>query len=138
MNPRPVVIDTNVLISAALSPGGSPAQLVRHVLRHERVVFSEHTHAELVTRLYRPKFDRYLTLDLRKRVMHDLEASAMWVVAAPGPRRSRDADDDKFIDTALAARAFVLVTGDKDLLELAEPVAVAIATPAQALALLVH
>ena len=117
MKARRVVIDTNVLISAALSPQGTPAQLLRLVLQSEQLVFSEQTHLELQTRLYRPKFDRYITLDTRRRILHDIEASAHWVVAVPGPRRSRDVDDDKFIDAALAANAVLLATGDRDLLD---------------------
>ena len=62
-----LVLDTNVLISAALSAQGAPAQLLRLVLQDHRLVFSQPTFDELHTRLYRPKFDRYLTLELRFR-----------------------------------------------------------------------
>ena len=50
------VIDSNVWISAALSPSGSPARLVHHVLEHGLPVFSPQTFAELETRLWKPKF----------------------------------------------------------------------------------
>ena len=45
----------------------------------------------------------------------------------------RDADDDKFIHTALAASAAWLVTGDQDLLSVAPIENLEILTPAQAL-----
>jgi predicted nucleic acid-binding protein len=46
---------------------------------------------------------------------------------------SRDADDDKFIHAALAARAPWLVTGDQDLLSIPPMAHLKILTPAQAL-----
>ena len=73
------VLDTNVLISAALSRQGSPYVLVQRVLAEARTVFSEPTFEELRGRLYRPKFDRYISLDMRERVLRDLSASAPWV-----------------------------------------------------------
>jgi hypothetical protein len=59
------VLDTNVLISAALSRQGSPYVLVQRALAEARIVFSEPTFEELRGRLYRPKFDRYISLDMR-------------------------------------------------------------------------
>ena len=119
MTARRVVIDTNVLISAALSPTGAPAKLLGHVLAREQLVFSLPTFAELETRLHRPKFDRYINLDLRKRLLHDLRACALWVQPqANGQTYSRDADDDVFIEAALAADANLICSGDRDLLDL--------------------
>jgi putative PIN family toxin of toxin-antitoxin system len=114
-----VVIDTNIWISAALSRDGAPARLVRQVLEHGLPVFSPASFAELETRLWRPKFDRYLSLELRRQILHDLNAAAHWVVVSPeiaAVSHCRDADDDKFIHAALAAGAAWLVSGDQDLL----------------------
>lgn len=128
-----LVLDTNVLISAALSAPGAPAQLLRRVLQEHRLVFSQATFDELHTRLYRPKFDRYLTLELRQRLLHDFNASAHWVELAAHPAYCRDPDDDKFIATALKAQADALVSGDKDLLEAPPISSLRTLTPAQAL-----
>ncbi len=131
-----VVVDTNVWISAALSKTGTPALVVHHVLRHGLPVFTPSTFDELQTRLWRPKFDRYLSMDLRKRILHDLKAAAMWI-AVPADITSiahrRDPDDDKFIHAALAAKAPWLVTGDQDLLSLNPLVSLQILTPGEAL-----
>ncbi len=113
------VIDTNVWISAALSPKGAPAELVNWVLAHGLPVFSPATFAELESRLWKPKFDRYLSMELRQRILHDLNAAAHWVdVPAEMAQHSycRDVDDDKFIQAALASQTSWLVTGDQDLL----------------------
>jgi len=127
------VIDTNVLISAALLSGSLPAALVSRALRDFRIVFSSATFAELETRLWRPKFDRTITLESRKLLLHDLAAAAEWVEPASVATFSLDPDDDKFVDAALAAKARWLVTGDSDLLTLGQVEDVVILTPAQAL-----
>lgn len=112
-----LVIDTNFLISAALSSKGAPARLVQEVLAQHRLVFSQPTFDELRTRLYRPKFDRYISLEFRERLLHDFKASAHWVDMGESGVYCRDRDDDKFIETALKSQAQYLVSGDSDLLE---------------------
>ena len=134
---RRVVVDTNVWISAALTANGAPAQLARRVLAECMPVLSEATFAELEARLWRLKFDRYLGMDLRQRILHDLDAAAFWVAILPGlaaQRWCRDPDDDHFIRAALAAQAPLLVSGDADLLEVPAIEGLRILTPPQALA----
>ena len=133
-----VVIDTNVLLSAALSPNGAPAQLVDRLLADAQIVFAEQTFAELKSRLWKPKFDRYITMERRQSLLHDFNAVAHWVdvpAQIASVRYARDATDDMFIHAVLAASALRLVTGDDDLLCL-DPIANAelrIVTPRQAL-----
>ena len=129
------VIDTNVWISAFLVRSGTAAQAVRRLLELRRPCFSEATFAELESRLWKPKFDRYLNLEDRRALLHDVQALAHWVEV---PREvatqawCRDTDDDKFIHTALAARAPWLVTGDLDPLSVQAPEGLQILTPADA------
>lgn len=136
MRVKLLVVDTNVWISAALSKTGSPVQVVRHVLAHGLPVFTHSTFEELQTRLWKPKFDRYISMDLRKRILHDIKAAALWVdvptdIAAVA--HSRDPEDDKFVHAALAANAPWLVTGDQDLLSMKPLPGLQILTPADAL-----
>jgi putative PIN family toxin of toxin-antitoxin system len=131
---RLVVLDTNVWLSAALSPNGAPARVVRAVLLQELAVFSDATFAELETRIWKPKFDRYISLEARKSILRDARSAALWVEIPQElaeQRWSRDADDDVFIRTALAAKAFWLVTGDDDLLSVPAIDGLSIVTPAQ-------
>jgi putative PIN family toxin of toxin-antitoxin system len=133
---RLVVLDTNVWLSAALSPNGAPARVVRAVLLQELAVFSDATFAELETRIWKPKFDRYISLEARKSILRDARSAALWVEIPQElaeQRWSRDADDDVFIRTALAAKAFWLVTGDDDLLSVPAIDWLSIVTPAQGL-----
>lgn len=134
-----VVVDTNLWMHGLLMSSGPRAELVRQVLRLGQPVFSAAAFAELKQRLWLPKFDRYVTLEHRKRLLHDIDGCAMWVEVAPeiaGRAFCRNAADDKFIHAALAAGAAWVVTGSKDLLAAAEgvlPHGVHIAGPTDAL-----
>ena len=131
-----VVLDSNVWLSAALSPAGTPSQVLRRVLAYGVPVFSAPTFAELEARIWKPKFDRYLTMEARQGILHDARALGRWVDIPPSisaQRYSRDEDDDKFIHTALAGAAKWLITGDQDLLVIEADLGVHIVTPAQAL-----
>lgn len=143
MTPQRVVIDTNVLISAALSPTGAPAQVVHGVLANHALVFSDATFLELRTRLWKPKFDRYLSLETRTALLHDFNAAAHWIKVPPAlasQRFSRDIDDDMFIHAAIAGDAALLISGDSDLLVLAKQLkkqhALDICNPASGLVLI--
>jgi putative PIN family toxin of toxin-antitoxin system len=131
-----VVIDTNVWLSAALSPRGLPAQLVRRVLAQGVPVFSAATFAELETRIWKPKFDKYIDMGARQGLLHDTNALSVWVdppESITAQRFCRDVEDDKFIHAAQAASAAWLVTGDQDLLVIDMDLGVRIVTPASAL-----
>lgn len=131
-----VVVDTNVWLSAALSPAGAPSQALRRVLAYGVPVFSQPTFAELEARIWKPKFDYYLTMQARQEILHDARALGYWVEISPSisaQRFSRDEDDDKFIHTALAGAAKWLIIGDLDLLSIEADSGVRIIAPAQAL-----
>ena len=112
-----LVIDTNILINDAMSAQGAPAKLVRLALAQHRLLFSQATLSELRTRIYRPKFDRYISLESRESLLHDFNASALWVDVGEPAVYCQDRDDDHFIELALKAQAHYLVSGDKDLPE---------------------
>ncbi len=114
-----VVVDTNVLLSAALSPRGTPAKLLDCLLVEGGLVFSETTFSELETRIWKPKFDRYITIERRQSLLREFNASAFWVEvpeAIADQAFSRDPDDDAFIHTAMSAEVSRLISGDDDLL----------------------
>lgn len=131
-----VVIDTNVWISAALQPQGVPGQVVRWVLAYGLPVFSEVTFDELRSRLWKPKFDRWLSIEQRKLLLHDADALALRVAPAgdlTAQAFSRDRDDDAFIHAALAANAQALISGDQDLLAVTAALPFPILSPTEAL-----
>lgn len=133
---RLVVLDANAWLSATLSPNGTPAQVVRAVLLQGLAVFSEAAFAEQETHLWKPKFDRYISLEARKAILRDSRAAAFWVAIPPelaDQHWSRDPDGDVFIRTALAAQAPWLMTGAADLLSVPAIEGLSIFTLAQGL-----
>ncbi|NKC15733.1 MAG: putative toxin-antitoxin system toxin component, PIN family [Gammaproteobacteria bacterium] len=128
-NNKRFVFDTNVLISAALSSNTTPAKAFDHALKLGRIVLCQETFDELVSRLLRPKFDRYITRERRMEILDDLLAFCHWVSATGSLRVCRDKDDDKFIEAAINADAGIVVSGDQDLLVIGEYQGVKIVNP---------
>ena len=116
MKAERVVLDTNVLISAALQPNGSPRAAV-DALRAVRgvLLFSDETFDELQTRLHRAKFDKYVSQNSRSIFLAQLETVSEWVSIVGAKLGCRDPDDDKLLETALMGEADCIVTGDQDL-----------------------
>ncbi len=136
MKIKSVVIDTNVLISAALSPHGLPAKVVKYFISNSRIVFSEETYEEFQSRIWRPKFDRYISRESRKSLLLDFSNIADWVEISGELKISRDTDDDKFLEVAIKANATLLVSGDRDLTDLKSVEEIPIVTPAEFVELL--
>ncbi len=136
MKVKSAVIDTNVLISAALSPNGTPAKVVKHFITNGRIIFSDETYEEFSTRIWRPKFDPYISREKRKSLLMDFSNIADWFEISGDLKACRDPDDDKFLELAIKANAWILVSGDRDLTDLSEIEGIPIVTPAKCLALI--
>ena len=129
-----LVVDTNVLISAALSSAGAPAMLLDQLqITRTALVFSEPTMAELATRLLRTKFDRYVDRDTRTRFLAEIDAVAEFVGITGAPMGCRDRSDDIFLETALTADCRLIISGDQDLQTLDPWRDIRILSPAEAL-----
>lgn len=128
------VLDSNVLISAALSAKGAPAQLLDAIWEHRGVlIFSSETFSELESRLIGEKFDRYISRLDRVQLLAELDSVAEFVEITGAPMGCRDRDDDLILETALNGDADLIVSGDQDLLVLHPWRAIEILSPAQAL-----
>jgi len=124
-----VVLDTNVLISAALSRLGKPFECLDWVLDNATLIVARELLEELETRLTRPKFSKYVDDSRRRAFVAELGLSAVRVELSGGVRVCRDPDDNKLLEAAVAGRADCLVTGDRDLLILDHFEGIPIVTP---------
>ena len=100
-----VVLDTNVLISAFLSPLGKPFACLSWVLDNATLIVSRELLEELESRLARPKFARYLDESRRRAVVADLALNAVQVGLSGTVKVCRDPDDNKLLEIAAAGRA---------------------------------
>jgi putative PIN family toxin of toxin-antitoxin system len=128
------VLDTNILISRLLVPGGVAARAVDHALARGILLVSEATLAELAEVLGRPKFDPYASREDRQRFIGLMGGVSRIVYVERKIQACRDPKDDKFLDVALAGGARAIVTGDRDLLALNPFHDVPIISPAEFLA----
>ena len=133
MKAERLVIDSNVWIAALISPTGAARQLVDAVLDNDiDILMSEATFTELVSRLDRPKFDRYREPEAWNLFLSELVELALWLEdAGTATGISRDPDDDKFLALTAIGQADAIISGDRDLLELVTYEGIPIFTPAQ-------
>ena len=135
MRAERVVLDTNILISAALVPNSVPYLVLGAVRSASGVVlFSDETFDELHTRIRYLKFDRYVSREARVLYLAQLRDISEWVRISGVRLGCRDPDDDKFLETAIEGNADCLVTGDADLLIMSPFRDIVILNPAEFLA----
>jgi uncharacterized protein len=128
-----VVIDANVLVSAALArdPAAPSVRAFDAMLDGRiEVVGCPALLGEVAAVLDRDRLRRYLSIEEARRFVADV-ASVMTLAADPSPPYPavcRDPGDDYLVAFARAVRVDALVTGDRDLLELVDA-SVAVITP---------
>ncbi len=116
-----VVIDTNVLVSALLSRDGKCARILKKIIDGYFTNFtSEDILFELYNVLHRPKFLAVLSKEDIDKYLSLIRSVSVLVKTRTKINICRDLDDNKFIETAYDACAFIIVTGDPDLLVLRE------------------
>ncbi len=124
----PGVFDCGVLISAIGWCGNPRDALELVALGQARAILSAETWSECRQRVPEVLAERRPEID-PSPILGWFAAAAHFVEPAPlGKQRSRDVKDDRYLAAALAAGA-VLVTNDRDLLDLGKPFGVAILTP---------
>ncbi len=117
------VPDPNVLVSAAISPGSPPRQiLIAWTNERFELIVSPSVLDELADVLARPKFRRFITTATAVAFIDGLAADATIATDPPDPSNVfPDPDDDYLIALARAARADYRVSGDRHLLDLTDP-----------------
>lgn len=114
-----VLIDTNVLISAALSANGVPYQAYKKAVTHPNHGLICEQNVDELKRIFNKKFPIRLTaLDkFLSTALLTLELVAIPDEESPIETQIRDINDRPILRAAIAANADILLTGDKDFLE---------------------
>lgn len=106
------VLDTNVVVSALISPFGNEARVLLEVHRGENTpCFSSAIQEEYVGVLTRPKFG--FTREEVQHLIQLLQTEGLKFEAPTKKRASPDPKDEPFVACALASGADFLVTGNK-------------------------
>lgn len=136
-----VVLDTNTLVSAVISPGGPPRRLLDGARAQAFELCSSATPlAELLDLLSREKFAARLAQAgiTPQGVVGELRHMATMATPQVVPRViEHDADDDHVLACALAGQTDSIVSGDKHLLGLdGQYQGIRIVAPAEAVELI--
>ena len=106
-----LVIDTDIVVSAALKPDGlQRTVLVLAVTRPARLYVTHAVLAEYRELLARPEFK--IRKGLRQQLLQLLTNRAHLVEPVRVLQVAKDPDDNKFVECADAARADYLITGN--------------------------
>ena len=113
-----LVLDTNVLVSAILSPASISAKILNWGEDNGVILYSTATLTEVLSVLGRSKFSKYIDRDDIDGLSIRIKTVWLFVEIFNQVQLCRDPKDDKFIDLALNGEASYLITGDSDLLVL--------------------
>ena len=113
-----VVLDTNVLISAILIEGSIADMALTKAEKYYEILSSDKIYDELIKILMLPKFDKYVSLYQRRKFIESFENKATFVKVEEVINVCRDPKDDMFLELAVSGNANIIISGDKDLLDL--------------------
>lgn len=112
---RRVVLDTGVLVSAAIRPQSIPALALEKALLQFEVCISHDTLQELETVLQRPKFERYLPAVRRAAFVSGFRDHVALFEVTQGVTDCSDPKDNMFLALADTAMAELIVSSDPHL-----------------------
>ena len=113
-----LVLDTNVLVSAILSPNSISAKILNWGEDNSVILYSDATLTEVLSILKRSKFSKYIDHGDIDGLSIRIKTVWLLIKILNQVQLCRDPKDDKFIDLALNGNASHLITGDNDLLVL--------------------
>ncbi len=113
---RLIVLDTNIIISAALVKEGKARKALDKAQETGVVLMSLPVLSELEEVITRHKFDKYITVVERKLFLASFVKTVKFVEVVEKIETCRDPKDDKYLELAVSGHATYIVTGDSDLL----------------------
>ena len=115
---RRIVLDTGVLVSAAIRPQSVPALALEKALPQFDVCASHATLQELETVLMRPKFDPYLPGKQREAFVAGIRAHVTLIEVTQVITDCSDPKDNMFLALADTAMAELIVSSDPHLTDM--------------------
>jgi putative PIN family toxin of toxin-antitoxin system len=107
-----LVLDTNIIVSALLSPQGLPARILNLVLnRSAAIVYDNNVLAEYVDILSRERLK--INQGLKNLVIDFIEKEGIYTIAAPQSLKFVDEDDRIFYELYKSGDVDYLITGNK-------------------------
>ena len=111
-----VVVDCNVLNSAALSENGTAAKALKVVENSHLMMMSAKTLVEFSDTILKTKFDKYFSpIDIRFAIITKYSNACELIEPFHRIRICRDPKDDMYLELALSGKADVIISGDPDL-----------------------
>jgi len=124
-----IVLDTNVLMSGIFWSGYPQKILNRWHDKKIQFILSAEIIEEYV-RVGNILNKKYQSININPLLDLIVKRSKLVCQLSLSEKISRDSDDDKFIATALAGKCSIIVSGDKDLLDIKEYANIKILSPA--------
>lgn len=110
------MLDTNVVVSAALLAGSVPRRAFDKALDEGKILISVPVLWELAEVLSRKKLNKYLLEDERMRFLVGLLKEIELVEITEQITDCRDVKDNKFLELVVCGKADCIISGDDDLL----------------------
>ena len=92
-------------------------------------MFSKATEKELEEIFFRRKFDPYTTVEERTEFLHYFFQQATRIEVTKTVSICRDSKDNMILELAVSGQADVIITGDKDLLDLSAFEGISVLSP---------
>lgn len=115
---RRVVIDTGVLVSAAIRTESTPALALKKALLYFDVCVSGETWLELESVLLRDKFNRYTTPSVRRLFLNGLRQHVIMCMVTLQVTDCPDPKDNKFLALAETIEAELIIASDPHLTDM--------------------
>jgi putative PIN family toxin of toxin-antitoxin system len=107
-----VVLDTNIIVSALLSPQGLPAKILNLVLNGSVIIiYDNNIMAEYVDVLGRGRLK--INKELRELIIDFIAKEWEYTIAEPQRKKFDDEDDKKFYELYKSGGVDYLITGNR-------------------------
>ncbi len=108
-----VVLDASTFVSAALKANSIPERaLLQAMTPPNRLLLSQAVEDEYRAVIFRPKFDRFVAVERRQRILDLVIVAAERCEPIEVVQECQDPKDDKYLALAAAGSAHVIVSSD--------------------------